>query len=312
MSTSGFVYHDDCLKHNTGAGHPERAARLESIHHHLLQSGLLGELDVIHPQEIEMELVRDVHSLAHVKRVVAACENAPAVLDAGDTPVSDGSLRAARLAAGGLVEAVGRVLHKQWNRAFVCCRPPGHHAERSVPMGFCLFNSIAIAAKHLLREPAIERVAIVDFDVHHGNGTQHLFERDPNVFFASMHQWPHYPGTGARNERGVDDGEGTTLNCPMNSGTGDADWSRVLEDEVLPAVEQFRPDFLLVSAGFDGHRDDPLSGTQLTEVGYAQMTRSLRDLADRVCEGRLVAALEGGYNLEALANSVEAHLKALR
>ena len=178
-------------------------------------------------------------------------------------------------------------------------------------MGFCLINHVAVAARFLRDAGHLERVAILDWDVHHGNGTQHLFERDPTVFYASLHQYPHYPGTGAADERGLGPGEGATLNCPMDAGSGDAEWLEALEQRVLPALEAFRPQFLLVSAGFDAHAADPLSGTRLSEEGYRRMTVAVADLAQRTAAGRLVSLLEGGYHLDALARSVEAHVAEL-
>jgi acetoin utilization deacetylase AcuC-like enzyme len=198
-----------------------------------------------------------------------------------------------------------------WANAFVACRPPGHHAEFERAMGFCLFNNVAVAAAHLRRARGVERVAIVDWDVHHGNGTQHAFESDPTVFYASLHQWPWYPGTGAADERGVGAGEGATLNCPMSAWTGDREWLRAVETQVLPALERFDPGFVLVSAGFDAHEQDPLSHTRVTTDGFRRMTDLVNALAASRCGGRVVSLLEGGYDLDSLADSVEAHVGGL-
>jgi len=246
-----------------------------------------------------------------VREVCSRASTAHVALD-GDTSVSRDSWRAALLSAGGVLEACERVASGTWRNAFCALRPPGHHAERDRSMGFCLFNNVAVAARALRERHGIERVAILDWDVHHGNGTQHLFERDPSVLYASLHQWPLYPGTGAASERGVGDGEGTTVNRPMPAGSNDADWLGELEAHVLPAMEDFRPGFVLISAGFDAHRLDPLASVALTEDGYAAMTRRLVELAARTAGGRLVSVLEGGYHLEALASSVEAHVGELR
>jgi acetoin utilization deacetylase AcuC-like enzyme len=195
--------------------------------------------------------------------------------------------------------------------AFVATRPPGHHAEADRAMGFCLFNNVAIAARHLQARHGVARVAIVDWDVHHGNATQHMFEDDPTVLYFSTHQFPFYPGTGAAGERGRGAGTGFTLNVPMPAGSRDREYASVFRERLAPALEEFEPGFILISAGFDAHRDDPLAGMALTESGYADLTRIVRDAADRACSGRVVSLLEGGYDLRALAASVEAHIRAL-
>jgi acetoin utilization deacetylase AcuC-like enzyme len=307
--TTGFVFHPRCVDHDPGRGHPERPDRLRAIRARLEGAGLLAELDELAPRAASEAELGAVHSPEHLARVRAACARAPEALD-GDTAVSDGSWDAALHAAGGVLEACERVLSGRWSNAFCAVRPPGHHAERTEAMGFCLFNNVAVAAA-ALRARGLARVAILDWDVHHGNGTQHLFERDPSVFYASLHQWPLYPGTGAAAERGLGPGEGTTCNCPLPAGSGDAEWVSALERAILPELEAFRPEFVLVSAGFDAHRLDPLSGTCLTERAYAEMSARALELAARTASGRLVSVLEGGYHLEALASSVETHLAAL-
>lgn len=310
-SRTGFVTHPDFLLHDTGPGHPERPERLGRILERLRTTGLDDELDRALPEPADDAPIDAVHAPGHAARVVGACERGARTLDAGDTVVGRHSGHAARLAVGAALLAVDRVQAGDWRRAFVACRPPGHHAEHDRAMGFCLFNNVAIAARHLLDHHGLERVAIVDFDVHHGNGTQHLFEADPRVFFTSLHQWPWYPGTGAATERGVGEGEGTVLNRPMAAGSGDPEYLREFDDTVLPALEAFAPEFLLVSAGFDAHVADPLSGTRVSTGGFGDVTRRLRDLADTACGGRVVSLLEGGYDLDALAESVERHVVAL-
>ncbi len=308
MSATGFVHHPRCLEHFAGPGHPERPERLEAILERLEASGLSAELQRHVGAPAPLERVQATHDARYVRRVEAACERGRTLLDSGDTYVCEASYGAALLAAGGGIEAVERVLAGTWRNAFVAVRPPGHHAGRDNAMGFCLFNNVAIAARRLRAEPGLERVAIVDWDVHHGNGTQQLFERDPSVFYVSLHQYPHWPGTGAAHEHGIGPGEGTTLNGPLAAGTGDREWLAAFEGRVLPALEDYAPQFVLVSAGFDAHRDDPLSATRLSERAYAEMARGLLDLAQRTAGGRLVALLEGGYHLDALARSVEATL----
>jgi acetoin utilization deacetylase AcuC-like enzyme len=309
MSRTGFVFHPRCLAHDPGRGHPERSDRLRAIQARVSGSGLAAQLDPLEAREAREEELALVHASEHVARVRAACRGGGGALD-GDTSVSEESYEAARRAAGGVLEACERVLAGTWSNAFVAVRPPGHHAEHAQAMGFCLFNNVAVAAA-ALRAAGLERVAILDWDVHHGNGTQHLFERDPSVFYASLHQWPLYPGTGAASERGLGPGEGATQNCPQPSGATEREWLGALEREILPELEAFAPEFVLISAGFDAHRLDPLASTNLTEHAYAEMSARMLELASRHARGRLVSVLEGGYHLAALASSVEAHLAAL-
>jgi acetoin utilization deacetylase AcuC-like enzyme len=221
------------------------------------------------------------------------------------------SYRVARLAVGGALAAVDAVTRDQVRNAFTAVRPPGHHALRDRAMGFCLFNNIAIAARYVQEHHGLERVLIVDWDVHHGNGTQAIFYEDPTVLYFSTHQYPFYPGTGAANETGAGAGLGFTVNAPLPAGSGDEEITTAFRGKLIPAAEAFRPQFVLVSAGFDAHRDDPLALLRVTEAGYAALTGIVLDLADRFAGGRLVSLLEGGYNLQALARSVEAHLRVL-
>ncbi len=312
MSTTGFVFHPRYTQHDTGVGHPERPARLDAIVERLDREGLLGDLDGLEPGPVDTAKVEAVHGADHVAEVERMCRRGARSLDRGDTVVCADSYDIALLAAGGAVEAVDRVMEGTWRNGFVACRPPGHHAEANEAMGFCLFNNVAVAAEHLRRAHGLERIAIVDWDVHHGNGTQHIFETDPGVFYVSLHQYPWYPGTGARTERGRGDGEGSVLNCPMSAGADDVHYLRTFETEVLPALEDFDPEFVLVSAGFDAHAADPLSFTDVTEHGFRRMSRMLLDLAADRCDNRLVSLLEGGYDLDALAKSVQTHLEELR
>jgi acetoin utilization deacetylase AcuC-like enzyme len=228
-----------------------------------------------------------------------------------DTAICPASFEAALYAAGAGAALSSAVLEGKARNGLALVRPPGHHAERSVAMGFCLFNNVAITAKHLLARPDIERVLIVDWDVHHGNGTQNSFERDPSVFYFSIHQWPHYPGTGAAAERGRGPGEGTTLNVPAPAGWGDDEYLRAFREVLAPAALDFDPQFVLVSAGFDAHRADPLAEMRVTEEGYRGMTRLVMEIADECCDGRVVSLLEGGYDPQALPRSVAAHLETL-
>ncbi len=311
MPPTGFVTHRACLEHDTGPGHPERASRLSAVLERVEREELFAALDRLEAEEADTARIAATHSEDFVHHVRAVCERGPTRIDGTDTAVSPESFRAALLAAGGVLQAVERVNDGAWKNAFVAVRPPGHHAEKGEAMGFCLFNNVAVAARALRDRHGRGRVAILDWDVHHGNGTQHIFERDASVYYASLHQWPLYPGTGAAEERGVGEGEGATLNCPQPPGSGDADWLRALETRILPALEEFRPDFVLISAGFDAHRLDPLAGCDLSAEGYREMTRLLTGFAAGACGGRLVSVLEGGYHLDALADSTQAHLEAL-
>ncbi|MBI5365266.1 MAG: histone deacetylase [Planctomycetes bacterium] len=307
---TGFVTSPLFARHDTGPAHPERAERVAAIERELERSGLLAELDGATAPEAAPDTAKLVHAADYVDAVQRAIARGARVLDEGDTRVSADSWRAGLAATGGALLAVEHVLLGEWKNAFVATRPPGHHAEHAEAMGFCFFNHVAIAAAHL-RAKGVARVAIVDFDVHHGNGTQHLFERDPAVFYASLHQWPLYPGSGLAHERGLGDGEGATLNCPLPPRAGDVEWLAAFDDEVLPALDRFRPQFVLVSAGFDAHADDPLSQTELSDGAYRHLTHGLVDLARRHAKGRLVSLLEGGYDLGALARCARIHVEEL-
>jgi acetoin utilization deacetylase AcuC-like enzyme len=306
----GFVWHDRCLLHDNGPGHPERPKRLTAIRDGLERSGTLARLLSITPEAAPLEALARVHDESYVEALERVCARAPVRLDP-DTGVSEGSWAAALLSAGGGLAAVDAVMEGRARSAFVCTRPPGHHAERDRAMGFCLFNNIAVAARHAQHRHGVKRVAIVDWDVHHGNGTQHIFDADDTVLYLSTHQWPFYPGTGARGERGRGPGLGTTINLPLPAGSGDEEYARLFETVVIPALESFQPGLLLISAGFDAHERDPLAGMALTTPGYGKLTTLLRDAARGLCDGRLVSLLEGGYDLDALAASVDTHLRVL-
>ncbi|MDZ4772991.1 MAG: histone deacetylase [Planctomycetota bacterium] len=311
MSSTGLVTHAFATRHDTGSGHPERAARVESVLERLRDSGLTAEMQALEGPLCTLADLVLVHDEKYIDTARRAIESGARVLDEGDTRVSADSWRAACATVGGAIAAVSRVQRGEWRNAFVAARPPGHHAERAEAMGFCVFNNAAVAAAHLVERMGVERVAILDWDVHHGNGTQHIFERDPRVFYASLHQWPLYPGTGAHTERGIGDGLGTTLNLPQRVGAGDREWLGAFDDVLLPAFDDFRPQFVIISAGFDAHADDPLAQTELSTAAFATMTRRLVEWTKTHCDGRLVSLLEGGYDLDALADSVEAHVGEL-
>jgi acetoin utilization deacetylase AcuC-like enzyme len=309
-SRTGLVYHPDYLRHSAGPDHPERPERLEAIMSHLEECGLLAELVRIEPIEAEVEWIESVHSHEHVERIRRTAESTVAFLDP-DTGMSVESYQVARLAVGGVLSAIDAVMDGRITNAFAAIRPPGHHADRNRASGFCLFNNVAIGAEYLLRHYGLRRVLILDWDVHHGNGTQAIFYDSPSVLYVSIHQYPHYPGTGGLRERGVGKGLGFTINIPLAAGSGGQEYFEAFESIVRPAVVRFRPEFVLVSAGFDAHRDDPLAGMEMTEGGYRGMTQFVKTIADHACEGRIVSALEGGYHLSSLARSVESHLRGL-
>jgi acetoin utilization deacetylase AcuC-like enzyme len=309
-SPVAFVFHEDCLEHSNGPGHPERPERIAAIRDHLAARGLLDRLLVLRPDPCPIERIARVHGRDYIASIRRACERAPMRLDA-DTAVSSGSWEAALLSAGGALGACDAVVAGKAAAAFVCTRPPGHHAEADRAMGFCLFNNVAVAARYLQDEHGLGRVLIVDWDVHHGNGTQHMFEDDDSVFYFSTHQYPFYPGTGSARETGTGRGAGYTLNYPMLAGSGDEEYIQVFREVLRPEIDRVQPEAILISAGFDAHRADPLAGMSLTEKGYGAMTAILKEAADRHCGGRIVSLLEGGYDLEALGASVEAHLRAL-
>lgn len=310
-AATALVYHEAFLAHNTGPRHPDRSARLTAIMNRLRADGLLDRLLRIEPPEASPDTVALVHAPGYVAALRERCERERVFQADSDTVGSSGTYAAALRAAGAVTAAIDAVVAGRAKNAFCAVRPPGHHAEYDHAMGFCFFNNVAIGARHAQRRHGLARVAIVDWDVHHGNGTQNAFYADPSVLYISTHQFPHYPGSGRRSETGEGPGAGFTLNIPMAAGATDTDYRTAFRNEIRPAIARFKPDLILVSAGFDGHRDDPLASMQLTGQGFADMTAELTSLAAAHCGGRLVSVLEGGYDLEALAASVSAHLAAL-
>ena len=308
--TTLLYMHPSSLEHDPGPGHPESPERIRAITAMLEREERKGALVGVErrdpPRASRAQLER-VHDGRYVEAVLAAVPQAGYVRLDADTVVSAGSGEAALRAAGAAVAAVDAVIGGEAGNAFCALRPPGHHAEAARAMGFCLFNNVAIGARQALDVHGIERVAIFDFDVHHGNGTQHSFEREPRVQYLSTHQWPLYPGTGARDETGV----GNIVNRPLPAGTGSKEWRRVVAADILPAIDGFAPGLVMISAGFDAHRADPLAMLELVEDDFAWVTRELVRLADRHAGGRVVSVLEGGYHLGALASSCLAHLDAL-
>jgi len=308
MSSTLLLFDDRMIDHDPGRGHPERPERLQAIVQQLRERPVPGTQWAT-PSRGSAEAVARVHSREHVALVEAARGTTHAFDP--DTLTSPQSVEAAMVAVGAAIDGVDAVLDGRARNAFALTRPPGHHAEPQGVMGFCLLNQVAIAAEHALLRPEVERVLVVDWDVHHGNGTQRAFYERRDVMFASTHQAPYYPGTGALAEHGQGEGEGFTLNVPLEATATDADLRRVMTDVVAPAAEQFDPDLVLVSAGFDAHAGDPLGGMVLSTEGFADLCGTVRAIAEARAKGRLVLVLEGGYDLEALAASVYACVEVL-
>jgi len=313
MNTVAFVYHPDYLLHAPPFEHPESPERLVAVTEHLAARGLLGKMVAVTPDYADEADIALVHGPEYLRKLETACRRGDLTLDAEDTYLNRHSYTIALLSAGGAIAGAKAVINGKAQRAFCAIRPPGHHADSGTGMGFCLLNNIAVAARYLQARHGVSRIFIVDWDVHHGNGTQHIFLEDPSVYFFSIHEHPSflYPGTGRRWETGKGAGEGTTLNAPMAPGAGDAEYRMTFEQMLRPAIEAFRPEILLVSAGFDAHRDDPLADMQLTDDGFRFMTRFVADMADRHCGGKVVSVLEGGYDLNTITTSVEAHVREL-
>ncbi len=296
------------LDHSGPSGHPERPDRLIAVRDALAPRR--DRFEPLAPRPATPDEIQRVHGPQHLDRIARACANAPAQLDA-DTYVCAESLEIALLAAGSSIDLVRKVAAGRAQSGLASIRPPGHHAEADRAMGFCLINNIAVAARALQAEDGIERILILDWDVHHGNGSQHSFEDDPSVLYVSTHQFPHYPGTGAASEIGHGRGSGYTLNVPMPAGCGDAEYIGVFQRILVPAAQRFRPDFMLVSCGFDAHADDPLADMQLTGDGFAAMSAIVRQLAEELCGGRLAFLLEGGYALSGMREGTAAVLDAI-
>ena len=309
---TALIHHPTFLEHDAGPGHPECPRRLEAILEAVeTQRQNLRGLVSLTPSPAPVGAITAVHSPEHVAAVESWSQSGTQVAMTMDTLISPRTFEAAMLAAGGAIHGVDEVMAGRASRAFCAHRPPGHHAEYDQCMGFCYFNHVAIAARHLQREHGLERVAIVDWDVHHGNGTQHAFDEDESVFFFSVHEYPLFPGTGSRAEEGSGAGRGYTKNVPLPAGQDDARYERVFKEELRPAIDAYRPQFILISAGFDAHLRDPLGGMHLTEHGYERLTETVVELARDHCEGRLVSLLEGGYDHQATAASVVVHLQTL-
>jgi len=305
MTTYLFT-HRDCLFHDAGTGHPERADRLRSVLHRL-DLEKFPDLQREEAPLAEREVLALAHTTAYLDLIDANAPMEGIISLDPDTKMSPGSKSAAFRGVGAVCAAIDKVMKAEGTNAFCAIRPPGHHAEADRAMGFCIYNNVAIGALYARQKYGIKRVAVIDFDVHHGNGTQSIFENDPDLFYGSTHQAPYYPGTGAADEIGV----GNIFNVPLAAGDGWLKFKAAMEEVILPALENFSPELLLISAGFDAHEKDPLADINLSGEDYAWITKELMRIADKHCAGRVVSALEGGYDLDGLSDGVDAHVKAL-
>ncbi len=304
----GIVTDPVFLLHDTGPGHPESPDRLKAVREAI--SEISEETVELEAREASREELLLVHTPEYIERILSLDPGGLIMLDA-DTAFSSHTKSAALKAAGGVLEAVDKIINGDFSRAFCAVRPPGHHAEAGRAMGFCIFNNIATGAAYALTKKDIHRVAIIDWDLHHGNGTQNIFYGRDDVLYVSLHQYPHYPGSGSADDKGIGKGTGYTINIPMAAGSSNSDYRDAFTKVIMPALTDFRPQMLFISAGFDAHRDDPLGGMNLSSEFYGEMTAMLRKVADQFCDGRIISILEGGYSLSALKEATILHLREL-
>ncbi|MBU0987123.1 MAG: histone deacetylase [Proteobacteria bacterium] len=313
MKKTGFLYDERYLLHDTGPGHPETSARLLAIYKGIKEGGLLSKLTLIRARRADAKWIEAVHEKKYIQRFEAACRAGDAIFDSPDNRMSRETFETALLAVGGILDAARLLMTGTIGNVFCAVRPPGHHAEKNRAMGFCYFNNVAIAARYLQLEWNVQKVAIIDFDVHHGNGTQDIFEEDGSVFYYSIHQHPSfaYPGTGRAFDNGFGAGHGTTRNYPVLPGKGDDDYLGIMERDLLPRVSEFEPEVVLVSAGFDAHMDDDMADMRLTTQGFSRLMQGIVRLAAECCGGRLISVLEGGYCLVRLPELAKNHVEIL-
>ena len=313
MKKTGFLFDERYLLHKTGRYHPEVPERLKAVYQGIEEGGLLSSLTMISASFPEMKWIEMIHDRDYIARLEEACRANESIFDSPDNQMCADTYETALLAVGGILETVRMVMEGTLDNAFCAVRPPGHHAETNRAMGFCYFNNVAIAASYLHNQWGIQRVGIVDFDVHHGNGTQHIFEGDASVYYYSIHQHPSfaYPGTGREFEYGKGQGHGFTKNSPMLPGQGDNEYYKLIERDLMPVVEEYRPEVLLVSAGFDAHREDDMSDMKLSTEGFSWIMRQLMEVANKYCNGRVISVLEGGYSLKRLPELARNHVEIL-
>jgi acetoin utilization deacetylase AcuC-like enzyme len=313
MNRTGFLYDDRYQLHLTGNYHPEVPDRLPAVYKGIVDAGLLSKLIPIKAALAEMKWIETVHETDYIKRFESACSLGQTIFDSPDNQMCEVTYETALLAVGGILEASKQVMSGQLDNAFCAVRPPGHHAEVNRAMGFCYFNNVAIAARYIQKEWGIQRVGIIDFDVHHGNGTQHIFEEDPSVFYYSIHEHPSfaYPGTGREFEYGKNLGHGFTKNSPVLPGRGDSEYKKLMAQDLFPAFDKFKPEVIFVSAGFDAHEDDEMSNIKLTTEGFSWIARKILSMAKQYSKGRLISVLEGGYSLARLPELARNHIQIL-
>jgi len=304
------IYDDIYLKHDTGPNHPENAARIINTIEHLRSANIWQKLNIKKPRAATEEELSAVHSTSQIEKVAEIAGSGGGYLDP-DTYVSPNSYEAALYAAGAPLTAVDLIMDKKADNAFCLVRPPGHHATPERGMGFCLFNNVAVAAKYIQSRYSLDRIVIIDWDVHHGNGTQDTFYDDPSVMYFSMHRYPFYPGTGAEEETGKDSGAGFTINMPLSYNTEPQEYLKLFEDVMEQRIKPFKPQFILISSGFDAYRLDPISGLNLEASDYNKLTKLTQNIANDCCDGRIVSCLEGGYHLLDLPKCIEEHLNGL-
>ncbi len=313
MKKTGFLYDEAYLLHDTGSYHPETAERLTCIYNGIKEAGLLSKLTLLKGKSADMKWIETVHDLSYIRRFEELCFAGKKTLDYPDNQMCTYTFETALLAVGGILNAVNLVMKGDLDNVFCAVRPPGHHAEKNKAMGFCYFNNVAIAAKYVQQACGFKKVMIVDFDVHHGNGTQHLFEQDPTVFYYSIHQHPSfaYPGTGREFEYGTGEGYGFTKNSLALPGWGDDDYKRLIENDLLPAFERFEPEVVITSTGFDAHVDDDMSDIKISTEGFSWIMKKIFGMAEKYAEGRLISVLEGGYSLARLPELAKNHVEIL-
>ena len=312
MKKTAFLYDNIYMGHDTGMGHPECPERLIHIYDKIQSSSYFEDLLPVKACDAPLSAIEEIHNKAYIQRAKKEIEGGTRYLDSMDTVVCRDSFNIAVKAVGGALALCDHVMKGEARNGFCAVRPPGHHAESDSAEGFCIFNNIAISARHIQNNYNVKKVAIVDWDVHHGNGTQHSFYSDDSVLFISTHQMPLYPGTGAEREKGSGKGEGFNINIPLRAGSGDDEIQSAFDSHILPALDSFKPEVILVSAGFDAHKSDPLAGLSLTTEMYYKMAVMLKDASLKHSNGRLIAFLEGGYNLAALSNSIDRVMQAFR